>query len=137
MRDTLKPGLTLTRKLVVDRPRTIDFLGEELRVYATPELVRDFEIACRDLLLQHADANEDSVGVGISVTHGGATLLGMSVEVTAEVTAVDGRMVKFKVSARDDIEPVSQGEHTRAVVDVGKLRTRVQVQAKAAKAKSA
>jgi fluoroacetyl-CoA thioesterase len=69
------------------------------------------------------------------VTHAGATLLGMAVEITAEVVAVDGRMVKFKLSARDDVEPVSQGEHTRAVVDVGKLRARVQ--AKAAKAKSA
>jgi fluoroacetyl-CoA thioesterase len=135
MRDTLKPGATMTRTLVVDRPRTIDFLGDELRVYATPELVRDFEITCRDLLLQHCDPNEDSVGVGISVTHGGATLIGMPVEIAVEVAAVDGRMVKFKLSARDGVEPVSQGEHTRAVVDVAKLRARVQ--AKAAKARSA
>jgi fluoroacetyl-CoA thioesterase len=135
MRDTLKPGVTRTRKLVVDRPRTIDFLGEELRVYATPELVRDFEITCRELLLEHCDANEDSVGIGISIRHSGATLLGMAVEITAEVVAVEGREVKFKLAARDSVEPISQGEHSRAVVDVGRLRARVQ--AKAAKARSA
>ncbi len=134
MRDELKPGLAKRRTLVVDRPRTIDFLGEELRVYATPELVRDFEITCRELLLEQCDADQDSVGIGISVTHSGATLLGMSVEMTAEVVAVEGRTVKFKLSARDSIEPISHGEHSRAVVDVDKLRARVQ--AKAAKARS-
>jgi len=134
MRDTLKPGLAKTRKLVVDRPRTVDFLGEELRVYATPELVRDFEITCRELLLEHCDAHQDSVGVGISVTHSGATLLGMSVEISAEVAEVEGRTVKFKLTARDSIERISQGEHSRALVDVDKLRARVQ--AKAAQARS-
>ena len=135
MLDTLRPGVTLTRKLIVDRPRTIDFLGEELRVYATPELVRDFEITCRELLLKHCGAGEDSVGVGISVTHGGASLLGMAVEITVEVLAVDGRLVKFRLAARDEVEPISQGEHARAVVDVGKLRGKVQ--AKAAKVRAA
>ena len=51
MKDTLKPGLTATRRITIDKPRTIDFLGENLRVYATPELVRDFEIgraSCRE-----------------------------------------------------------------------------------------
>ncbi len=62
MKDTLKPGLTATRRITIDKPRTIDFLGENLRVYATPELVRDFEIACREFLLAHCDPGEDSVG---------------------------------------------------------------------------
>jgi predicted thioesterase len=35
----------------VDRERTIDFMGEKARVYATPMLVRDIEVACRNLLL--------------------------------------------------------------------------------------
>jgi predicted thioesterase len=132
MKDTLVPGITATRSFAVDRARTIDFLGEELRVYATPELVRDFEVTCRDLLLKHCAPGEDSVGTGINVTHGGATLLGMSVEMSVVVVEVNGRMVKFSLSARDDVEAVSAGEHTRAVVEVDKLRTRVR--AKAAKA---
>ncbi len=135
MKDTLKPGLTATRRISVDRPRTIDFLGENLRVYATPELVRDFEVACREFLLAHCDAGEDSVGTGISVTHGGATLLGMSVDITVTVKAVDGRKVAFELVARDGAEEVSRGEHGRFVVEVEKLRARVA--AKAAKARGA
>ena len=125
MKTGLDPGISATSVVTVDRGRTIDFLGEQLRVYATPELVRDFEIACRALLLRFCDANEDSVGTAIRVTHSGATLLGMKVQVDVKVTRVEGRSVTFALSARDPVEEVASGEHTRAVVDVERLRARV------------
>jgi predicted thioesterase len=131
MKDTLKPGLTATRRITIDKPRTIDFLGESLRVYATPELVRDCEIACREFLLAHCDAGEDSVGTGIALSHSGATLLGMTVEIALTVKAVEGRKVGFELVARDGAEEISRGEHGRFVVEVEKLRARVA--AKAAK----
>ncbi|MGE5103326.1 MAG: thioesterase family protein, partial [Betaproteobacteria bacterium] len=58
MQQSLAPGLGGTTRLTVDRERTIDFMGEKARVYATPMLVRDIEIACRDLLRPHLDAGE-------------------------------------------------------------------------------
>jgi fluoroacetyl-CoA thioesterase len=125
MKSTLTPGTSRVRTLTVDRPRTIDFLGEELRVYATPELVRDFEIACRELLLEHCDAGEDSVGTGINITHTGATLAGMQVEISVQVKEIVGRTVKLALAARDGVEAISSGEHSRAVVNVEKLRARV------------
>lgn len=131
MKSTLVPGLAATRRIEIDKPRTIDFLGEALRVYATPELVRDFEMTCREFLLQHCDPGEDSVGTGISVSHGGATLAGMNVEIAVEVAEVNGRLVRFLLVARDDVEEISRGEHTRFVVEVEKLRAKVA--AKAAK----
>ena len=132
MKDTLKPGLSLTRRITIDAPRTIDFLGESLRVYATPELVRDIEMTCRECLLAHCDPGEDSVGTGIGISHGGATLLGMWVEITATVRAVEGRKVAFDVVARDRVEEVSRGEHGRFVVEVAKLRARVATKAASA-----
>ena len=131
MKDTLKPGLSVTRRITIDRPRTVDFLGETLRVYATPELVRDFEQTCRDFLLGHVDPGEDSVGTGVSVSHSGATLLGMQVEVSITVAKVEGRLVSFELLAKDGAEEISRGTHTRFVVEVEKLRARVA--AKAAK----
>ena len=71
-------------------------MGEEGRVYATPSLVRDIEHTCRDLLLEHADAGEDSVGMEISVRHLAPTLLGMEVEITATVSAVEGPKGHFR-----------------------------------------
>lgn len=135
MKTSLTPGLTAVRRIAIDKPRTIDFLGEELRVYATPELVRDFEITCRDFLLEHCDPGEDSVGTGITISHGGATLAGMDVEITVQVAEVSGRSIKFLLTARDNVEEISTGEHTRFVVEVEKLRGKVA--AKAAKARQA
>ena len=130
MKSGLKAGAESTSRVTVDKPRTVDFLGENLRVYATPELVRDFEVTCRQFLLEFCDPGEDSVGTGISVSHAGATLLGMNVDITITVKAVDGRKVTFELLARDGGEEISRGEHGRFVVDVEKLRARVAAKAK-------
>jgi fluoroacetyl-CoA thioesterase len=129
MKADLKPGISSTRKFTIDKPRTIDFLGENLRVYATPELVRDMEITCRELLRAYCEPGEDSVGTGIDIAHSGATLLGANVEVTATVQAVDGRKVTFEVVARDHAEEIGRAEHGRFVVDIEKLRSRVAAKA--------
>lgn len=131
MKDSLRPGASSSRRVVIDNERTIGFMGEEGRVYATPSLVRDIEHTCRDLLLSHADQNEDSVGMDVSIRHLAPTLLGMEVEIIATVAAVDGRKVTFQVTARDDLEPIGEGTHTRFVVDVKKTLERLK--AKAAK----
>jgi predicted thioesterase len=131
MKQSLRAGVSKVKRLQVDAGRTIAFMGEEGRVYATPELVRDIEHTCRDLLLEHADAGEDSVGMAVSVTHQAPTLLGMDVEITATVAAVEGRKVTFNIAAKDDVEPIGTGTHTRFVVEVGKTHERLK--AKAAK----
>ncbi|HEY7460151.1 MAG TPA: LysR family transcriptional regulator [Xanthobacteraceae bacterium] len=131
MKQSLRPGVSKISRITIDRGRTIGFMGEEGRVYSTPDLVRDIEHTCRDLLLEHADAGEDSVGLEISLRHSAPTLLGMHVDVTATIAAVDGRKVSFEVTAKDDLEPISTGTHTRFVVDVAKTVDRLK--AKAAK----
>jgi fluoroacetyl-CoA thioesterase len=131
MKGTLRPGATKTKRLTVDRERTIGFMGEEGRVYGTPYLTGDIERTCRDLLMDHADAGEDSVGMEVSVRHLAPTLMGMEVEITATVKVVDGRKVTFEVTAKDEIEPIAASTHTRFVVDIAKTYERLK--AKAAK----
>jgi fluoroacetyl-CoA thioesterase len=93
MSDTLKPGLTATRRVDIDRDKTISFMGDDCRVYSTPNLLYDIEMACRDLLLQHIDAGKDSVGTRVELDHVGATLMGMWVEITVTLTEVNGPAV--------------------------------------------
>jgi len=131
MKDSLKPGVSKVRRIVVDGNRTIGFMGEQGRVYATPELCRDIEYTCREALLDHLQAGEDSVGLEIMVRHTAPTLPGMAVEITATVTAVEGRKVSFDVVAKDELEPIGQGKHVRFVVD--KEKTYERLRAKAAK----
>lgn len=135
MKASLVAGISTTRKLVVDKPRTIDFMGDEGRVYATPELVRDIEITCRDLILAHADAGEDSVGTRVEIDHLAATLLGMEVEITATVVEVKGRLVTLEISGKDPLDQIVKGRHMRFVVDVNQTKQRLA--GKAAKAKGA
>lgn len=125
MKASLRPGVSQTNRFVIDPDRTISFMGEEGRVYATPWFVRDVEQTCRDLILAHADPGEDSVGIEVAIKHTAATPPGMAVEITATVTAVEGRKVAFEVAAKDDFEPIGGGTHARFVVDVAKTLERV------------
>jgi fluoroacetyl-CoA thioesterase len=131
MKPSLQPGLSTVKRITVDRDRTISFLGEDARVYATPRLISDIEFTCRDLILEHGDSGEDSVGMEVALKHLAPTLAGSTVEITVRVTAVDGRKVTFEVSAKDEIDIVSAGAHTRFVVEVA--RTKERLKAKAAK----
>ncbi len=129
MKQSLRPGVSKVKHVMVDRDRTISFMGEAGRVYGTPDLGRDMEHACRDVLLEHADPGEDSVGIEITVRHSAPTLPGMAVEITATVMAVEGRKVTFDLVAKDELEPIGTGTHTRFVVDVAKTFERLKVKA--------
>ena len=132
MKTSLASGVKSTRALTVDRERTIGFMGEGARVYATPSLVRDIEMTCRDLLLEHLDASEDSVGTRVEIEHIAATLLGMTVELSVRVLEVAGRAVTFEFEGRDSVEPICRGRHSRFVVDVAKTAQRLAAKAQKA-----
>ena len=132
MSETLKPGLTLTRRIDIDRERTISFMGDECRVYATPLMLYDVEFACRDLLLEHIEPGKDSVGTRVELDHVGATLLGMWVEITVTLASVNGAAVSFDFTVRDAVEEVARGKHNRFIVGVEKTAQRLK--AKLAKA---
>jgi predicted thioesterase len=133
VKDDLEIGASTTATVHVDKDRTIDFLGEELRVYATPSFIRDVEQTCLEFLQNSCDDNESSVGIAVNIAHTGATPLGLDVDITVTVSEVDGRRVMFDVKANDGIDDIGNGSHGRFVVDVDQLKQRVA--AKVAKAK--
>jgi predicted thioesterase len=125
MKSTLATGLSLSKSLVVDESRCIGFMGKEGMVYATPRMVSDVEYACRDFLLQHLDAGEDSVGAHVSIDHLAATPLGLQVTIEAKIVEVDRRKVTFEFTVRDAVEPCGRGRHVRFVVETAKSRERL------------
>lgn len=132
MKPTLQPGVARSATIAIDRDRTIDFMGEKARVYATPMLVRDIEMTCRELLLQHLDAGEDSVGTRVEIDHMGATLMGMQVTLAVRITEVNGRAVVFEVEGHDGVEPICRCRHHRFVVDIAKTEQRLAAKAQKA-----
>lgn len=125
MSDALTAGLSSTRRIEIDAARTISFMGDECRVYSTPNLLSDVEWACRDLIKEHVDASKDSVGTRVELDHTGASLMGMWVEITVTVARVEGPAVYFEFTARDAVEQVANGKHNRFVVGVEKTAQRL------------
>ena len=128
-KETLAPGLTHTRRVVVDRDRTIGFMGEQLRVYATPSMVSDMEYTCRDFLLSHLRDGQDSVGMRVEIDHLAPTLLGMWADIRVTVAEVDKRRITFSFEIVDAVETVGRGSHTRFVVDKAKTADRLAAKA--------
>jgi predicted thioesterase len=100
-------------------------MGKEGMVYATPRMVSDVEYTCRDFLLQHLDAGEDSVGAHVSIDHLAATPMGLKVTIEARIAEIDRRKVTFEFSVHDPVEQVGKGKHIRFVVETAKTRERL------------
>jgi len=125
MKASLAAGISTQKSVTVDEERCISFMGREGMVYATPRLVSDMEYTCRNFLLEHLDAGEDSVGTRVEIDHLAATPLGMAVTLEVTVTAVDKRKVEFAFTARDALEECGRGRHVRFVVDTAKTQERL------------
>jgi predicted thioesterase len=125
MDEALKPGLTREFKHTVDDGRAISFMGDDLRVYATPCIVHDLEYACRDLILEHLEEGRDSVGAHVEIEHLKPTPMGMDVRHIVTVEEVKGRSVTCSIEVHDDMEKVATARHTRFIVDIARLKTAV------------
>jgi fluoroacetyl-CoA thioesterase len=132
MKSTLQVGISSTRRITVDESRCIGFMGVEGMVYATPRMVSDVEHLCRDLLLEHLDDGEDSVGAHVAIDHLAATPLGFEVTIDVRIVEIEKRRVTFEFSVRDPVEDCGRGRHVRFVAD--KARSFERIQAKRAKA---
>jgi predicted thioesterase len=125
MKSSFKKDLSFSKSVLVDETRCIGFMGKEGAVYATPRMVSDIEYACRDMLLEHLDAGEDSVGTHVSIDHLAPTPMGLQVTIEVRVTEVDRRKITWEFSVRDLLEEVGRGRHVRFVVETAKTRERL------------
>lgn len=123
MKDTLKPGLTFTHVFTVPVEKTVPHLYPESDIYrgmpevfATGFMVGLMEWTCVELIRDHLDPGEGSLGTHIDTSHIAATPPGMTVTVDAELVAVDGRKLRFEVVARDEVDEIGRGTHERAAV---------------------
>ncbi len=131
MKSGLETGAKTTQRFTMDTDCTIGFMGEALRVYATPWMMRDIERTCRSLLGEYLEDSENTVGARVELDHLGPTLLGMWVDITATVSEIDGRRISFEVEVCDALDTVGRARHVRFVVDLARQKERLE--AKAAK----
>jgi len=125
--DRIVPGLTGTAEIVVTPEHTAPFVGSgRIAVLATPVMINLIEAAALAAVEHLLPAGHQSLGIQLDVSHTAATPVGLRVTAAAEVTKVDGRIVTFRVAARDEFEPIGGGTHRRVVVSVARFDERVQ-----------
>ncbi len=126
MKDSLKAGIEGQRAFEIDEERTIAFMGDDLRVYGTPYMVRDIEETARLVVQEHLDEGEETVGAHVSVDHLGASLIEMTATVSVKITDVDGQRVTLEAEVHDGIDLVGKAKHVRFVIDRDRQAARLE-----------
>jgi fluoroacetyl-CoA thioesterase len=94
-------------------------------VFATPCLGGLMERVSAELINEHLNPGEQSVGISMDLKHSAATPLGMTIRVRTEVTAVEGRKLTFKLEAFDEVEKIGEAVHERFIINADKFNARV------------
>jgi predicted thioesterase len=114
-------------EIVVGEEHTAPEIGSgKVQVLATPVMVNLMEAAALSAAEHHLPPGHQSLGTRLDIRHIAATPVGMRVVATAEVVSVDGRLITFRVEARDERELIGDGTHERVVVNVERFDRRVQ-----------
>jgi fluoroacetyl-CoA thioesterase len=123
----MKPGLRGHAQILVGVEHTAPSIGSgKVPVLATPVMINVIEAAALAAVENLLPPGHQSLGIHLDVRHFAATPIGMHVEATAELIAVDGRTLSFLVEAHDDKEPIGGGSHQRVVVNVARFDERIQ-----------
>ena len=133
MKDSLQPGLTVEFKFKVPENKTVPYLYPEFdegkvmpKVFATGFLLGLYEFSCIKMLNLHLDwPNEQTVGIGMNMTHTAATPAGMTITVKGKLDKIEGRKLTFSLEAFDDAEKISQAIHERFVINAEKFNAAI------------
>ena len=114
----LKCGLKYSVAVEVASQNTALAMGSgDMEVFATPAMVALMENAAMNAVAEFLPDGSATVGTKIDVSHVKASPMGAKITAEAELVAVDGRRLEFKVVAYDEKGVIGEGNHTRFVVD--------------------
>ena len=102
---------------LVEKEDTAAEVGSgSLLVYATPCMVALMEGAACEAIADALGEDKTTVGTELSISHISATPVGLEVRAEAEVTAVEGKIITFQVTAYDEAGKIGEGTHKRCIV---------------------
>ena len=106
----------------VEREDTAKEVGSgDLLVYATPCMVALMEGAACEAIADALSDTQTTVGTALNIEHVSATPVGLDVRAEATVTAVEGKVITFEVSAYDEAGQIGKGTHKRVIVSAQKF----------------
>ena len=102
---------------LVEKEDTAAEVGSgSLLVYATPCMVALMEGAACEAIESAMSEGQTSVGTELNIRHVSATPVGLEVRAEAEVTAVEGKIVTFQLTAYDEAGVIGEGTHKRCII---------------------
>jgi fluoroacetyl-CoA thioesterase len=117
------PGRATVPELYHDTPFCLDMPD----VLATGYMVGMMELACVQGMMPYVDwPREQSLGTMVSFRHLAPTPPGMTLTIKGEVIEVDGRRVRFRVEAWDEVDRICEGEHERCVIDPSRFAAKLE-----------
>lgn len=133
MSPEFQPGICFEWRYTVPARATVPQLFHDTAfcrdmpdVLATGYMVGLMELACVQAMMPYIDwPREQSLGTMVSFTHLAPTPPGMTLRVKGEVIEVEGRRVRFKVEAWDELERICEGTHERCVIDPARFEAKL------------
>jgi predicted thioesterase len=126
----LTPGLSREAVRVVGEEDSASRVSPLVpAVYASARMIAFAETVCAELMAEHLQDGQTSVGTGFQFTHEAATPLGMKVTMKVRLAEVERRKCVFEVEAFDEVERITSGRHERFVVQRDKFLARLQEKA--------
>jgi fluoroacetyl-CoA thioesterase len=124
----IEPGLVGEFTTVVKESDTAAAVagGSLPPVLSTPRVVSLLETTAHSAIEPFLPEGQSSVGVSINIRHTAATPVGMQVRFRMELLEVDGRRLRFKVEAWDEVEQFANGEHERFIIDTGRFTEKLE-----------
>ena len=110
-------GMKAEVSTLVEREDTAAEVGSgSLLVYATPCMVALMEGAACEAIAPAIPEDKTTVGIELNIQHTSATPVGLEVRAEAEVTAVEGKIITFSLTAYDEAGKIGEGTHKRCIV---------------------
>jgi len=111
--------MSAERILVVPPERTVGhFVPGMPMVYATPMMILEMEMTAGDAINRHLVSGWVTVGTEVDIRHLAASPVGATIRTTAQVIAVERRVIRFAVEAFDGDRRIGEGRHARGLVNV-------------------
>ena len=111
-------GLKYQSRVVVAEGNTAQTLGSgDMAVFATPAMIALMENAAMNAVVAVLPEGSTTVGTMMKSSHIKASKVGAEITAEAELVAVEGRRLTFKVKAWDEQGTIGEGEHERFIVD--------------------
>ena len=123
MKESLVTGLKKESRFTIGEDRCIE-VGAN-KVYVTSALLTDVESTCADLLREHLEPGETSVGTRIELEQTAPTPLGMNVTIHALLRNLNGKLATFEVFAEDEVESCAKATHSRFIINESQMEENV------------